>query len=98
MLRPGSPCRGRDRRQNDQERSRFRLRCILMKKLFVVIALLGMCGFVLGCGGDAPKSGGTQPPTTPPTPPAMGGPAAGGVPGSQKADGSHDGHKDGDKK
>ncbi len=69
-----------------------------MKKLFALVALVGLGGFVAGCGGDAPAPAPTKPPMGTATAPSMGGPA-GGAPKADEGEKAKDGDaKDGEEK
>jgi hypothetical protein len=68
-----------------------------MKKLFALVALVGLGGFVAGCG-DAPAPAPTKTPTGTATAPNMSGPA-GGAPKANEGEKAKDGDaKDGDAK
>ena len=60
-----------------------------MKKLFVLVAILGMGAYLAGCGGDEPKPAKTGGATS-----GMGGPPAGGATPGPKATTKTDGDKD----
>jgi hypothetical protein len=68
-----------------------------MKKLFVLVAIVGMGAYLAGCGGDEPKPGGMSGP-----PPGLPGAASPGLKSAKPADGDKDmddkgGKDDGDK-
>lgn len=51
-----------------------------MKKLFALIALVGLGGFIAGCGDSAAEKGGTQTPSMPNATPGSPGGPPGGMP------------------
>jgi hypothetical protein len=102
MMQPDSPCVGAEiGAKNDRKRSQYPLRRIHMKKLFTLIALVGLGSFVAGCDTPTPSNTPSGPPAgmQPSTAPAGHGAKPGE--GAKPADGDAkpaDENKEGDAK